>query len=263
MDIPSITGRNSDYFISLAQNEAFSLLNKAKSIGSHHLKDAFNCGRFEYEIQTFISSQMEAIRQSKNERDNWKYIKNISEEKSNLMRQSYMLDAKSAKVNVSVMVTKHNKDSWSYVIDGIGVVLSGLQVAGGLGVISVSLASGNPIGVIAGGFLVLHGLNGISEGALNIIHDTDDSSGFLKDKYIQIAHFMGFSRGVGEVAFSAVDLVLSAYGATRLVLKPDAWRLFRYVRNDYIINFKRMGKTDLIIESYNDAIATKTIKDKS
>jgi hypothetical protein len=31
----------------------------------------------------------------------------------------------------------------------------------------------------------------------------------------------------------AQTLLMSAYGLGRLVLKPDSWRLFRYVRGDY------------------------------
>ena len=38
---------------------------------------------------------------------------------------------------------------------------------------------------------------------------------------------MGGGAFEGDMAYGAVDLGLSAYGVGRMVLKPDAWRLFR------------------------------------
>lgn len=73
---------------------------------------------------------------------------------------------------------------------------------------------------------------------------------------------MGFKGSVGAIAFSLMDLTLSGYGMARWVLKPDAWRLFRYMNNDFIINIKMMPKTALAIEAYNDGWAIKSVLEK-
>lgn len=160
-----------------------------------------------------------------------------------------------------MVVTQDHKGVWSYLIDGFGVVLGGLQVVGGVGLISTSLATGNVIGVVAGTFLILHGINSTQEGAGNIMHKKSDTIGFMRDAYILSAEFMGFKGSVGAIAFSVMDLSLSGYGMARLALKPDTWRLFRYMNNDFIINIKTMSKTALTIEAYNDGWAIKSVMD--
>ncbi|WP_367863879.1 DUF4225 domain-containing protein [Pseudomonas guariconensis] len=38
---------------------------------------------------------------------------------------------------------------------------------------------------------------------------------------------MGAGALEGNMAYGSVDLALSAYSLSKLILKPDAWRLFR------------------------------------
>jgi hypothetical protein len=45
---------------------------------------------------------------------------------------------------------------------------------------------------------------------------------------------------------------LSAYALGRHVLKPDSWRLFRYIRTDYMRSYKGMGDSALGFEIYTD-----------
>ncbi|UVH52916.1 DUF4225 domain-containing protein [Pseudomonas sp. CBSPBW29] len=44
-----------------------------------------------------------------------------------------------------------------------------------------------------------------------------------------------------NMAYGSVDIGLSVYGVTRRVLKPDAWRLFRYLNTDKIRAYKTIG----------------------
>lgn len=59
------------------------------------------------------------------------------------------------------------------------------------------------------------------------------------------------------MAYSAVDLSLSAYGLGRMVLKPDAWCLFHHIPSDYIRNLKAMGAPTLTIEGVGDILSIK------
>ena len=47
-------------------------------------------------------------------------------------------------------------------------------------------------------------------------------------------------------------MIMSFYSLRRLVLKPDAWRLFRYIRSDKERAYKRMGMFPLGVEVYID-----------
>ena len=61
------------------------------------------------------------------------------------------------------------------------------------------------------------------------------------------------------MAYGTVDLGLSVYGLGRLVLKPDAWRLFRYVHSDYVRGYENSSKTALTLEAASDAITIESM----
>ena len=63
----------------------------------------------------------------------------------------------------------------------------------------------------------------------------------IKEAYQALAQSLGNKESEGNLAYSSVDLGLSAYGLSRYILKPDAWRLFRYIKTDYIRSYKGMG----------------------
>ncbi|WP_460163852.1 DUF4225 domain-containing protein [Pseudomonas sp. S2_F03] len=52
---------------------------------------------------------------------------------------------------------------------------------------------------------------------------------------------------------------MSIYSAGRLVLKPDAWRLFRYARTDYVRAYKNTHTPVLLLERTADTITTQGI----
>jgi hypothetical protein len=136
-----------------------------------------------------------------------------------------------------------------------------MQIVAGLGVLSGSVMTGNIIGAAFGSMMILHGANGVQEGALNMIKGRDDTVGMLKQGYIAVACFGGFSSKTGMITYSAIDLLLSGYGLARLAIKPDTWRLFRYISSDYTHGFTEMSKFDLSIEIYNNTLAIKSIND--
>ncbi len=61
------------------------------------------------------------------------------------------------------------------------------------------------------------------------------------------------------MAYGAVDLGLSVYGVAGQVLKPDAWRLFRYVRADYVRRYEKATKSALTFEATSNAITINSI----
>jgi hypothetical protein len=255
------TKRNSNYFLVMARLEADTLIHTAEKVSAYALKDFFNRSRFRNEIQVFVASQLDAMKTARNDNERKYFLNNLVQEKYSLEKQSSQLHNQAARIHASVVVTQDEKNVWSYVIDGVGVVLGGVQIFGGLATIGISFGSGNIVGVIAGGLLVMHGFNGFQEGLENIISGSNNSVGAVKNVYIQTANFMGFSGALGATAFGIMDLSLSGYGMGRMILKPDAWRLFRYVRSDFILNVKIMSKTALTLEAYNDGWTVKSIMD--
>lgn len=89
--------------------------------------------------------------------------------------------------------------------------------------------------------LMAHGANNIYENGHNLLEDRTDTEGPVRKGYQALAQSLGHEEREGNLAYSSVDLGLSAYGLSRYILKPDAWRLFRYIKTDYIRSYKGMG----------------------
>ena len=254
MDNYLVKNRFSDYFLTMANIKARQLTNLAVKLADRHLKNAIVRSGFKESVQNFIAHQLQIIWSAKNDSQCWQCIRNLQQEKSYLDEQDRRLTLGTAKIVTAFQLIKKN-GVWGYVINGIGVMLSSIQIVAGFGVGFASAATGNVVGVAFGATLVLHGFNGMQENVENLIYGTDDAEGFLKESYIKTAKFMGFSGQTGEVAYSSMDLALSAYGLWRMSLKPDTWRLFRNINQDYVRSFKLITKTELTIELYNESLA--------
>ncbi|MCL2898721.1 DUF4225 domain-containing protein [Brenneria tiliae] len=252
--------RFSNYFLSMANLEVQNLLSTVYAVSAFNIKDGLTRVRFHNDVKNFAMAQLDAIRIASSESHCRECLNNLRQETNSLKAQDRMLRTGEATLHASVAFLKRG-DVQGYIINGIGVVLGGLQVVAGLGVIAVSVASGNPVGVIFGGMLTLHGANSVQEAGENLIYKTNDSTGLLKQGYVKTAEFLGFDARVGNIAYSSADLALSAYGMIKLTLKPEAWRLFHYVNADYVRGIQKMSRIELGIEIYNDVQAIKSIND--
>lgn len=84
------------------------------------------------------------------------------------------------------------------------------------------------------------------------------SEGFLKEKYIETAKFIGFDAKTGSIAYSSMDIALSGYGLARSVLKPNAYRLFTFMPSDFVRNYKNMSVPALTIEAMGDVLSIRS-----
>lgn len=245
------------FYTTNALKEAQALKNTAQQAAFNYLKDSYIREKFIREIETFIQSQLDSIKNGKSERVCRDSLDNLRQEKTFIDRQTWSLLGGDAKIVASGEIVKE-LDSWGYIINGVGVVLGGFQIVAGITIFTGSLAHLNIVGMVAGATLFLHGINGIEEGIVNIKNGSEGHVGKIKEGYINTARFMGFDEKVGALAYSSMDLSLSAYGMARFVLKPDARRLFNFLPSDYIRNVKRMSVPSLLIEGAGDAITIKT-----
>ncbi len=252
--------RFSRYFLTLANLEAQQLYSKATEAAFIHLKDGFTQVAFQDEVKRFIDAQLDAIRSASSEIECQQCLRNLQDEHKYLSLQDQMLRSGEAALHASVQFIKNDK-VWHWVINGVGVVLGGMQVVAGLGVAAVSFATGNVIGTGFGAMLILHGANGVVESSLNLFTGKNDAQGFLRKFYIGGAEFFGFDQRLAELAYTSMDLLLSVYGMARLIIKPQQYRLFHYLSTDYVRGIKDMSRLDLGIEAYNDTLSIKTLYD--
>ena len=102
------------------------------------------------------------------------------------------------------------------------------------------------MGCAAGAPLAAHGANNIYEGV-------SGKDGLLRDGYQAVSKGLTGSEAYGDMAYGTADVGMSLHGATKLVLKPDAWKLFNYIPSDYTRSFSLMTTPALISNSVVDA----------
>jgi hypothetical protein len=250
----------SDYFLTMANLEARQLYNKANEVSLIHLKNGFTQMNFLDDVKRFIDHQLQTMQSTKSEDVRQECLANLQVEHKNISIQDQMLRSGQAALHASVQFIKSD-GVCHWIINGVGIVLSSLQIVAGLGVIAVSAATVNIIGIGFGALLSLHGFNGIVESSIKLKTGRNDATGTLKNVYIAGAEFLGFDQKVGEMAYTAMDLGLSVYGLARLVLKPQTYRLFHYLSTDYVRGIKDMSRFDLGVEIYNDSRSLKSMYD--
>lgn len=99
-----------------------------------------------------------------------------------------------------------------------------------------------------------HGANNVYEGGRNLMTGQSDTVGPVRSAYQSAALAMGHGEREANMAYGSVDIGLSAYSVVRHVLKPDAWRLFRYLDSDRIRAYKIMRPSSLGAEAIIDSI---------
>ncbi|WP_261643461.1 DUF4225 domain-containing protein [Erwinia mallotivora] len=134
------------------------------------------------------------------------------------------------------------------VVRQMGFVGGGTQFFAGFGTCVATLglacaAFGSP--------LMLHGANNFYENGYYLIF-RKEKAGYVRDGYRKVARTLGYSDKDADLVYATVDLSLSLYGMSRMVLRPDIFRLFRHINTDYIRGWQEMGTMSLGFEGLND-----------
>ncbi|WP_431888867.1 DUF4225 domain-containing protein [Pectobacterium colocasium] len=234
---------NNQYFLAMAQAAALDLMKTARIVSSRHINDLFLKAKFEDEIRRFSNGNLDIVRNASSSSECQIAINNIKEECANIEKQGTMLSLEKAKVFITINMEKREKEI-GYTINAIGVMVGGAQVFSGIGVIASATSF---VGKFIGAHIVLNGVSSSMENFLHLI-GRDNSVGFMKSGYIHTAEFLGFDKRSGLLAYHSVDLVTSFYGIVKLTLKPDAWRLFRYIPSDYYRKINTMSRASLMLK---------------
>ncbi|ELY4522812.1 DUF4225 domain-containing protein [Cronobacter turicensis] len=232
-----------NYFLTMASAEVNVLMNTAFMVSSSHLKDALTRIRFQNDIRNFAKRNLDIIRISTDDKECQACIQSIREQKNSLLIQDRMLRTGEAALTASIRFYHENEKIIGYIINGIGIVLGGVQIITGVGL----ALGGGGIGIIAGAHLVLSGTAAIVE-SVQKLNNNPKPVNFMKDIYMDSAQFLGFDKTIGLLAYQTVDLTTSFYGAFRLTVNPESWMLFKHMPGDYYRKVDSMSRNALVIE---------------
>ncbi|UVH53529.1 DUF4225 domain-containing protein [Pseudomonas sp. CBS] len=200
------------------------LTNQACTISARHIKSGIVRLQFNREVAYYARSIVRDVEEGKKSVDQG--LLEIKNEQKHLMNQSMEVARK-----------------------GVGVIAGALQFATGAGICYASVGT---LCVLAGIPIMAHGANNMYENGRSLIDGQGDTAGPVRSGYHAAAKSLGYGEREGDMAYGSADIGMSIYSLARLVLKPDAWRLFRYIRADKQRAYKTMGGTALGVEAYID-----------
>ncbi|WP_350615819.1 DUF4225 domain-containing protein [Pseudomonas sp. HY7a-MNA-CIBAN-0227] len=210
---------------------AGKLGSQASTLGVRHIKDGTLRLQFNREVAYYAKSIVNDVSQGKKSPEQG--LQDLKNEQSSLLSQSFEIAQK-----------------------GVGAIAGAFQIAIGAG---ICYGSAGTLCLFAGAPMMAHGANNLYENGRNLLENRSDTQGPVRKIYQEGAKLLGGGALEGDMAYGTVDLGLSAYGVGRMVLKPDAWRLFRYINTDYIRSYKTMGSSALIFEGVSDSVTGRSM----
>lgn len=141
--------------------------------------------------------------------------------------------------------------SWEVAKKGIGAVAGAMQFVAGAGICYGSVGT---LCLVAGVPIMAHGANNVYENGRNLWEGRSDTEGPVRKGYQAAAKAVGYGARDGNMAYGSADLAMSVYGVTKLVLKPDSWRLFRYIGTDYVRAYRNTSVPALVLDRAADAL---------
>lgn len=250
--------RNKAWVETMVNLEARKLVNTANALAAFHLRDGLTKINFVREIQAVVEQQFAIARRAKSDEECMACISNLRNETKSLEYQGQMLCMKTAKLYAKVEFFRENNKLVGYVISAVKVVVSGMAIFGG----GVMIATGTPIGVLAGAILITDGINQISKEAINLSKFSDSKSeGIIADQSMEIAHFMGFKPESGLAVYNSISLTASVYSIVGLSRRPEAWRLFRYLPGDFYRKVNTISTPKLTMKIAGYGVKAKVIFD--
>ncbi|RMO81057.1 MULTISPECIES: DUF4225 domain-containing protein [Pseudomonas syringae group] len=147
--------------------------------------------------------------------------------------------------------------AWEVAKKGVGAVAGAMQVVAGAGICYASVGT---LCIVAGVPIMAHGANNVYENGRNLWEGRSDTEGPVRKGYQAAAKAVGYGAREGNLAYGSADLAMSVYGVTKLVLKPDSWRLFRYIRTDYVRAYRNTSVPVFVLDRTADAITVDGMK---
>lgn len=210
----------------LVSTAAEKLGEQACILGLRHIKNGTLRLQFNREVAYYAKSIVNDVSEGKKSAEQG--LKELKDEQSSLFTQS-----------------------WEVAKKGIGAVAGAMQFVAGAGICYGSVGT---LCLVAGVPIMAHGANNVYENGRNLWERRSDTEGPVRKGYQAAAKAVGYGAREGNMAYGSADLAMSVYGVTKLVLKPDSWRLFRYIRTDYVRAYRNTSVPVLVLDRAADTI---------
>lgn len=211
-----------DYW--MVSQAAAKLGSQASTLGARHIKDGTLRLQFNREVSYYARGVVNDVSQGNKSAEQG--LKELKDEQNSLLIQAR-----------------------DVALRGAGVISGALQFAVGAGICYASVGT---LCLFAGAPMMLNGTNNIYENGRDLFENRTDTVGPVRTGYRAISGILGKGNCEADVLYGIIDLSSSAYGIGRMVLKPDSWRLFRYVKTDYIRAYRQASAHGFAFDRFMD-----------
>lgn len=211
-----------DYW--MVSQAAAKLGSQASTLGARHIKDGTLRLQFNREVSYYARGVVNDVSQGNKSAEQG--LKELKDEQNSLLIQAR-----------------------DVALRGAGVISGALQFAVGAGICYASMGT---LCLFAGAPMMLNGTNNIYENGRDLFENRTDTVGPVRTGYRAISGILGKGNCEADVLYGIIDLSSSAYGIGRMVLKPDSWRLFRYVKTDYIRAYRQASAHGFAFDRFMD-----------
>ena len=225
----SCTPDSCDYW--MVSQAAARLGSQASTLGARYIKDGTLRLQFNREVAYYARAIVNDVSQGNKTAEQG--LNELKDEQNSLLSQA--------------------KD---VALRGAGAISGALQFAAGAGICYASLGT---LCLLAGAPMMLNGANSTYENGRNLFENRSDTVGPLRTGYRAISGMLGKGDCEADVAYGMVDLTTSAYGIVKMVLKPDSWRLFRYINTDYVRGYQQATRGGFVFDRLMDSATAKNM----
>ncbi|MBS9429084.1 DUF4225 domain-containing protein [Photorhabdus akhurstii] len=239
-------------------NYASSLKRKAHLAASFFIEDSQLRMSYLKEVDDFVNIKTREFKNTFDVSEKKRLVYEVKDEYEVTEKEYQVLRRKDyTKYIVTDIFEDHGVVKYAKI--GAGVVAGSVQTIAGFSVINSGRIVRSKRVQLMGVVLLAHGLNNAYESITPVLYENQDI-GWVREGYQYISHALGYDNGVGDIAYSSVDLLASTYGtygilkfkpknkAGSLPVKPGSGKLFRYINEDFTRKWKLTSKPMLTIQ---------------
>lgn len=181
-------------------------------------------------------------------------LDNISDEIERLELQDNLLRNRSIMQYAlfeTIREKEESEENNKLILKQVGFVSGAMQAYGGftscvgsVGTLCSSLGVG----------MVSQGVNSMIENGHYLLF-REEYNGPVRNTYRAASKALGYGDNEADIFYNVVDLSLSGASLLKPVLKEDAWKLFHYIKSDFVTSWKTMNRVPLMSEVFFDGIA--------
>ncbi|TDB61693.1 DUF4225 domain-containing protein [Photorhabdus khanii] len=253
-------------------NYASSLKRKAHLAASFFIEDSQLRMSYLKEIDDFVNMKTYEFKNTYDISEKKRLIYEVRDEYETTEKEYQILRRKDY---TKYIVTDIFEDQGvvKYAKIGGGVVAGIVQTAAGVAVINSGKLRRSKTIQSMGAVLFAHGLNNTYESVSPIFYENQDI-GWVREGYRYISHVLDYDDDIADIAYRSVDIAASSYGTFGVLklkpknrisggtpVRPGTGKLFRYINEDFIRNWRLTSKPMLTIQVLSSGYKVKLLID--